>query len=157
MFHRGISIAYFNYTYFCHWKLTVLWLFENLLKIYKYLVTLWTEFSSWTSWRWTPSWLIKKFQNAIFKRYWKFLWWRCSYRSITLPISFFLKYLNKYSRYRCPNFRPKWAMTGRLFEMWPKIFFQIKFLQTPDEQMLKISRKYLDSCLSYSKMTKNLF
>ena len=32
----------------------------------------------------------------------------------------------------------------------------VKFAKSNDEQMLKISRRYLDSCLSQSKMTKNL-
>ena len=31
-----------------------------------------------------------------------------------------------------------------------------KFAQTCDEQMLKISRRYLDFCLSYSKISENL-
>ena len=34
--------------------------------------------------------------------------------------------------------------------------FSLKFTQTCDEQMLKILRKYLHSCLSYNWMTKNL-
>ena len=33
--------------------------------------------------------------------------------------------------------------------------FVVKFAQTHDEQMLKISRRYLDSCLNYSWMNKN--
>ena len=41
-------------------------------------------------------WLAKRFQNAIFWRYWKFLPWGDSYRSRTSPVFFFLKYLNKY-------------------------------------------------------------
>ena len=59
---------------------------------------------------------------------------------------FFLEYLNKYSCWRRPKFWPKWAMASRLFELWPKFF--VKFAQTCDEQMLKISRRYLNSCLS---------
>ena len=34
--------------------------------------------------------------------------------------------------------------------------FFVNFAQTHDKQMLKISRRYLDFCLIYSKMTKNL-
>ena len=34
--------------------------------------------------------------------------------------------------------------------------FFVKFVESYDEQLVKISRRYLDSCLSYSKMTKTL-
>ena len=34
--------------------------------------------------------------------------------------------------------------------------FLVNFAQTCDEQMLKISRRYLDSCQSYSWISKNL-
>ena len=39
------------------------------------------------------------------------------------------------------KFRPIWAVAGRLIEQWPNFF--VKFAQICDEQMLKISRRYL--------------
>ena len=36
---------------------------------------------------------------------------------------FFLKYLNKYGGKKHPKFWPKWAVVGRLFEIWPNLFF----------------------------------
>ena len=45
------------------------------------------------------------------------------------------------------RFRQKWDMAGILVEQKPN--FLVKLRQTLDEQILKVSRKYLDSFVKY--------
>ena len=38
---------------------------------------------------------------------------------------YFVEYPNKYGCWRRQKFRPKWAVAGKLVDLWPKIFCQI--------------------------------
>ena len=121
---------------------------DSILKVHKYAYNFCIEYHTrrllqqllrlCTSWRWTP-WLGEKNQNAIFLEIFQNPFNRLLQWVQNLTNFFLFLISQQVWLLEASKVLAWWLSNGQNF------FF--KFAQTWDEQMLKISSRYLDSCL----------
>ena len=96
----------------------------------------------------------KNFKTPFFSRYAKFILLSERSWSKNTPVFFFLKISTNMVSRGVQNFCQNWPWRAGCLSNGQN--FYVNLAKTCDKEMLKISGRYLDSCLSNGQITENL-